>query len=98
MHFGISGIFWVLVFFVSFQFFKKRMYLVAFCSQLACSLFYVTMRGQNQLFFLMKVDVSHNNISEMTVKKNNKISGVKYVKFAIPNIYYSILSSFTVVR
>lgn len=56
------------------------------------------MRGQNQLLFLMKVDVSHNNISGMTVKKNNKISEVKYVKFAIPSIYYSILSSFTIVH
>lgn len=34
----------------------------------------------------------------MTVKKNNKISEVKYVKFAEPNFYYSILSSFTIVR
>lgn len=56
------------------------------------------MRGQNQLLFLMKVDVSHNNTSGMTVKKNNKISEVKCIKFAIPNIYYSILSSSTIVH
>lgn len=77
-------------------FLKKRMCLVAFSSQLTSSVFYVTMRGQNQLFFLMKV--SHNNISGMTVKKNNKISEVKYVKFAIPNIYYFILSYFAIVH
>lgn len=54
---GIGGV--CLVCFV----FKKRMCLVALCSQLTSSLFYVTMRGQSQLLFLMEVDVSHNNIS-----------------------------------
>lgn len=65
------------VFLLLYLFFFLRMCLVAFCSQLTHSLFIVTMRGQNQFFFLMKVDVSHNNISELTVKKNTKISEVK---------------------
>lgn len=69
-----SSVFWV---FLLLYLFFLRMCLVAFCSQLTHSLFIVTMRGQNQFFFLMKVDASHNNISELTVKKNTKISEVK---------------------
>lgn len=70
-----SLVFWG--FLLLYFFFNKRMCLVAFCSQLTHSLFIVTMRGQNQFFFLIKVDASHNNISELTVKKNTKISEVK---------------------